>query len=356
MIGLVEEEFFDPSGRSREEGERIGWDFGRFSMELPDDVPDYVINSAKAARYHFGRQRKHHDRYIRKWLRLRLNAWKRNRIVCPNVDPGFLQQIDVEYCPVTRTVLAHGDGGEQNWSVDRVNNDGGYARGNLAVMSTAANKAKGCLSPAEVMEIALRPEGALGLGQQEWLRMAALCNFVDHSGPRDAWRLTPLLVVPPPCLAIRCGSVVVQTLSSFSAARTSSRGHAALMSACKGKSQRKAMDAYLKLLYGLAMARLKRPSPGRSMVELMWAAEDIWSDGGSHLMRIWAKFIETVGSDAELDRFIHAMRGVGPAPSSGDVSLQEWGLNTNGYTVESQIWKTQERLDRLDERLRAVVA
>ena len=75
--------------------------------------------------------------------KLRLGAWLRGRAFeGTQVNPAFLRRIDVAVCPVTRELLTHGTGELSDASVDRVFNDAAYAAGNLAVMSTRANRAK----------------------------------------------------------------------------------------------------------------------------------------------------------------------------------------------------------------------
>lgn len=124
------------------------------------------------------RARKPTDRYTRKWLQLRLNAYRRQRVVDDAVTPELLQRIDVTHCPVTRTELTHSTRRLTDWSVDRLNNDGAYVPNNLAVMSAAANRAKGQLNFEQVLaraqagdETAVQPGG---LQRCEWLRLASL--------------------------------------------------------------------------------------------------------------------------------------------------------------------------------------
>lgn len=114
------------------------------------------------------------DRYVRKWLQLRLGAQVRGRVMTDDVTPSLLQAIDVEECPVLRVALTHGERGDADWSVDRLNNDGAYAANNLAVMSTRANRAKGALDFAEVQRRAVLVARCDGLEPVEWARLAAL--------------------------------------------------------------------------------------------------------------------------------------------------------------------------------------
>ncbi|MFL9942914.1 hypothetical protein [Paraburkholderia graminis] len=73
---------------------------------------------------------------------MRQNTLRRGKVVNGVITPGFIEFIDYPTCPVTLVELTHSTGADTDWSVDRVNNDGAYADGNLIVMSVRANKAK----------------------------------------------------------------------------------------------------------------------------------------------------------------------------------------------------------------------
>ena len=127
-------------------GFELGWDYAHYGTVPPADhlhPLSPVRQGWEAGRDSFGRRTLQPNRFVRKWLQLRLNAWLRGRVFeGQQVNPAFLRQIDVAVCPVTREVLTHGTGELSDASVDRVFNDAAYAAGNLAVMSTRANRAK----------------------------------------------------------------------------------------------------------------------------------------------------------------------------------------------------------------------
>lgn len=178
-------------------GRKLGHDLFRFRrpMErtaLPASVAEGIA-SAEARRP----ARESADRFVCKWLQLRLNALRRMRTVDDQVTPDFLRRIDVARCPITRVDLTHGLLLESDWSVDRINNDGGYARSNLAVMSVAANKAKGNRSFDEVLDRSQRPRMSDGLLAVEWLRMASLMLGPCFVDPASRIPLLPLLAVAP---------------------------------------------------------------------------------------------------------------------------------------------------------------
>ena len=162
------------------------------------------------------------DRFVRKWLQLRLNAQRRGRAVAQDVSPDLLRQIDVAVCPVTRVVLTHGELGASDWSVDRLNNEGAYAANNLAVMSAGANRAKGERSFDEVRALAQAGHATAGLSPVEWSRHAALML-----GPCFATRPSeaPLMAlhVPIPLYSARPAAQQIQHVFTTTAARAAGK-------------------------------------------------------------------------------------------------------------------------------------
>jgi len=152
----------------------LGWDIAYYGLTC--EVEDAAIRAGYiAGKERFkGGTRREADRFIRKWLQLRINAWRRGRVFSDEVTPAYLKRIDAKYCPILGIELTHGTELLTNASIDRVNNDGAYAIGNLAVMSTQANKAKSNLSFAEVLERIANPQLGPALSAPQWLRMASL--------------------------------------------------------------------------------------------------------------------------------------------------------------------------------------
>jgi len=158
------------------------------------------------------------NRYVRKLLKLRLNAWLRSRQFNASVNEDFLRQIDVKYCPVTLELLTHGAMQPTDWSVDRINNRGGYGVSNLAIMSTRANVAKANYSYNKIHGFAHNPDANIPeelyqddgnslvpLTRVEWARMAVICSYGPSSQDDDGIlslpsRVTPCVIAPPPCL------------------------------------------------------------------------------------------------------------------------------------------------------------
>jgi hypothetical protein len=122
----------------------LGWDFARYGRFLdPEKVNGDVLAGYHAGKAHFQIAQHRPTRYQAKWLQLGLSAMRRRRIVHPDVTPECLQRIDYDVCAVTLQPLNQSTRAGTDWSVDRINNDGAYAPGNLMVISTLSNGAKG---------------------------------------------------------------------------------------------------------------------------------------------------------------------------------------------------------------------
>jgi hypothetical protein len=155
----------------------IGWDFARFGrvLDCASSEPS-VLAGYRAGRVHFRVPQHVPDRFVSKWLQLRLNAFRRRRILDEEVNPAYLRKIDCAVCPITLIAMTHAALVESDWSVDRINNEGAYAPGNLMVMSVKANRAKGAKSLEQVVELASgSAQGAVfGLSKREWARLACV--------------------------------------------------------------------------------------------------------------------------------------------------------------------------------------
>ena len=157
-------------------GFHIGQDFAHYGRGLTTTAPASV-----QAGYTDGLKKKGQwktDRYINKWLQLRLNAFTRDKLFSDLITPEHLKKIDAEKCPITGVTLTHATGQDSDWSIDRIANDFDYIPTNLIVMSTRANKAKGDKSADRIMQIAGSENNREGLTASEWCRMAELVQWV----------------------------------------------------------------------------------------------------------------------------------------------------------------------------------
>ena len=187
---------------TRELGFDLGWDLARYGRPFDRSQANVdVLAGYAAGRAHFEVPQHTASRYHAKWLQLRLSAIRRRRIVRADVTPEYLQLIDCETCPVTLERLTHSTRTGTDWSVDRINNDGAYASGNLMVISTRANRAKRAKNYRQVARLAHATGGEIidGLTPAEWARLA--CLMVGAENIPDAQpTLTPLLTrIPEDC-------------------------------------------------------------------------------------------------------------------------------------------------------------
>lgn len=191
-------------------GFEIGWDFAHYRLVPPVEqlLPGNPVRDGwEAGQSVFGARTLRSTAHVRKWLQLRLGAWMRGKAFeLVQVTPNFLQRIDVPNCPITGLALTHATAADTDASVDRVNNLAGYAAGNLAVMSSRANRAKSACDWRDAAAFVRQIEAG-GLGQidgltaREWARLAALISFCTPLSHAEASNL-PLLVLPPPRLRI----------------------------------------------------------------------------------------------------------------------------------------------------------
>ncbi|MDO9237676.1 MAG: hypothetical protein Q7U28_16785 [Aquabacterium sp.] len=194
-----------------EAGRALGHDFYTLSLLVKKSNWPSVVQEGFDAAAHAGLHRHRSDRFVAKWLQLRLGAWRRGRGVAQDVTPHLLREIDVDRCPITRQPLTHGTTQDTDWSVDRLNNDAAYAASNLAVMSVKANRAKGRLGFEQVHLKATVGESLDGLMPSEWLRLAVLMlGPAFATRPHDA-PLLPLCA-PLPTRSVRLASQQVQRL------------------------------------------------------------------------------------------------------------------------------------------------
>lgn len=188
----------------------IGWDFAHYRLVPPVEqlLPGNPVRDGwEAGQAVFGMRTLRATPHARKWLQLRLGAWMRGKAFeLVQVTPNFLERIDVDICPITGQALTRGSGTDTDASIDRVNNEAGYAAGNLAVMSARANRAKSAYdwrdAAAFVRQIEAGKLGSIdGLNAREWARLATLMSYCTPLSHVEAANL-PMLVLPPPRLRI----------------------------------------------------------------------------------------------------------------------------------------------------------
>jgi hypothetical protein len=311
----------------------IGWDHARHGLPPPaeqwlDGNP--LHQGWRAGRACFGERTLHASRRVRLWLALRLHAWLRGRAFEPaEVTPHYLGQIEVLQCPITRRPLVQAES-----SVDRVNHQAGYAAGNLAMMSTLANRAKGALGWHEALVRAHQAEGADGgrfdgLDAAAWARVAVLTSFVTPLPHEQAARL-PLRVLPPNRLRLLNPVQGLQALVTRELGRPDGtrrlRELAALL-----PSDAVRLDFH-RFLSALLPRRLEA---GRDVDAgaLRHALEDAWCD--ARVNRCWQRFALQL-DQALIERLLQ--RCAAGALSGTRVLLHEPARATEGWALDSGGW------------------
>jgi len=274
-------------------GLALGWDFAHHGLTPP---VEHLFSASplrqgwQAGTATFGRRTLRAHRHTQMWLLLRTHAWARGRSFEEvQLTPNYLQQIDVEHCPITRQTLNSLRGDVQARSIDRVRNDAGYAAGNVAMLSNRANEAKAqhdWLSASEVARsVAQGPITRIaGLGAAEWQRIAVLSSFVTELAHEEA-ALIPLLVLPPnrlrlfnPIQALQ--ALVTRQLATPGWSQRLARIKALLPNnAIRGDFNRFVMALAPRVL---SVKHLTEPQ------QIRWALEDAWTQ--PLLQKRWARF------------------------------------------------------------------
>ncbi len=151
----------------------LGYDTAMHGQCVPEDAPGLFCDGYRTGRRQYPHPHRT-NRYILKWLQIRMNALRRGKRVDAQITPEFIEQIDVEQCPVTLESLTHSTNTDSDWSIDRCNNLRGYIPGNLVIMSARANTAKSDLTFAQVIANGKSTQPTEGLSQKDWQRMASV--------------------------------------------------------------------------------------------------------------------------------------------------------------------------------------
>ncbi len=336
---------FDTHPADRETGFELGWDFAHHALTPP--VEHLAIGSPlrhgwEAGRASFGARTLAPTRHVRKWLQLRLNAWRRGRTFeAVQVTPNYLRQIDVAWCPVTREALTHGTGGPADASDDRVRNDAGYAAGNLAVMSARANAAKGAAGFDDALTCLRRTEAGAdddalgGLDAAQWSRLAVLCSFVTALPHEQAGAL-PLLVLPPNRLRLFNPVQALQALVTRQFGRDGwSRRIARIEALLPGKPLRRDFQRFVHALLPRVL------ESGRHTVAQarIWALEDAWRN--PLVLRCWARFSRQLdaGQAEQIVLRAGALRLDGGAMHRFTLpqATEGWALERRGYVAAGAV-------------------
>lgn len=161
----------------------LGWDHGIYGIAPNPQLPPPVREGYLAARE--SRDRHGANRFVIKWLQIRSNAMLRGITFDAAMTPETIRSLDTEFCPVSGVRLTHGERGDADWSVDRVLNAFGYRPGNLLVVSTRVNLAKGSLGPKKIRALARSGEAHGGLESSEWQALSGIVDQFERAEKDD---------------------------------------------------------------------------------------------------------------------------------------------------------------------------
>ena len=164
-MDVVEQQAFD-----------LGWDYAAFAVDVPETANKLFCDGYRAFAGDKRRKARRPDKYTRKWLQIRFGAFARNKPFSADVTPEFIEKITPSSgrCPIIDEPFTYSKGEPTDWSIDRANNERGYVRGNVIVISQFANSVKSDKSLDEVNELADGEFEAEGLLPAEWRRLAQL--------------------------------------------------------------------------------------------------------------------------------------------------------------------------------------
>lgn len=314
----------------------IGWDYAHYRLAPPADhlhTGHPVRQGWEAGQAVFGARTLQPTPHVRKWLQLRLNAWLRGKAFdTVAVTPHFLRVIDVPVCPITGEALTQGTGTASDASVDRVNNDAGYAAGNLAVMSVRTNRAKSLYDWRDAAGFARQVEaGRLdtidGLGAGQWARLASLMSLCTPLTHAEAASL-PLLVLPPARLRVLNPAQALQVVLTLRFCRPGQLPRVDQVVALFPEGVRLALHNLLTTL----LARRIAAGPAADAAALRRAMEAAWAQ--PLVLRRWQRVALRL-TPAQCERIVELavqrrLAGSELRCLSFEAATDGWALETNG--------------------------
>ena len=315
-------------------GFELGWDYAQHRLLPPAEhllLSSPVRAGWEAGQAVFGARTLRATPYVKKWLQLRLGAWMRGKAFeLIQVTPNFLQQIDVSFCPITGAELTHATGEGSDASVDRVNNGAGYAAGNLAVMSTRANRAKAAYDWRDAAKFVRQVEvGNLGeidgLEARHWARLATLMSYCTLLSHAEAAHL-PLLVLPPPRLRLLNPVQAVQAALTLCFARPARTPKLDSLLRLFPAAVHHELRSFLTTL----LARRINAGPSATEAQLKATLEAAWCE--PLIIRRWQRVAVRMDSGS-----CEAVAAALPAATFGAVSLRYLSFEqaTEGWAFET---------------------
>lgn len=325
----------DEAGASSHErvGFELGWDYAHHGLTPPVEQlfrQSPLQQGWQLGRSTFGARTLKSHRHTQLWLSLRLHAWQRGRsFETLLVTPNYLQQLDTSHCPVSRLPFSDEADHPQRRSIDRVRDDAGYAAGNLALMSHAANVAKLDRSWQQcwAMGQSLR-QGPMtmagGLNAEAWERMAILASFVTPMAHELAAQL-PMLVLPPNRLRLFNPVQALQALVTRQLATPGWSQRLTRLEALMATQQRADFSKFVLAL----VPRVLRCQSLTDPMEIRWALEDAWRD--PLLQKRWTHFAQQLTPEQAEQLVQRAAK-----KQLSNVRVQSHAAPTDGWALERQ--------------------
>jgi hypothetical protein len=313
-------------------GFELGWDFAHHGVVPPVAhlyAQSPLLQGWQAGSATFGRRTLKPSRHTQLWLQLRTHAWSRGRsFEDVQVTPNYLLQISVDFCPILRQPLLG------NASIDRVRNDAGYAAGNLAMMSAAANAAKAQQGWVQASEMArIVAQGPLqkiaGLGQAEWQRVAVLCSFVTEL-PHEEAALIPLHMLPPNRLRL---FNPIQALQALVTRQLATPGWSARLARIEALLPSTGLKADFNRFVLALAPRVLHASALTEAQHIRWMLEDAWAQ--ALVQKRWTHFARQL-SAAQAEALVQraAAKRLSPVHVERHPGLRAtegWALERGGY-------------------------
>lgn len=319
-----------PAGK--QVGFELGWDHARHGLT---PAVEHLFSASplrqgwQAGQATFGRRTLKAGVHTQRWLQLRTHAWARGRSFEPTLlTPNYLQQLDTEYCPISRQPLNDIPGHACQRSLDRVRDDAGYAAGNLAMMSRQANAAKGQRDFAALMAAAKSlHQGPIhhmgGLDARAWQRLTLLSSFVTPLSHEEAAAL-PLHVLPPNRLRL---FNPIQALQALVTRQFATPGWSQRLARLEALLQADLQADFNRFVLAF-VPRVLQKQQLQAPQDIRWALEDAWDH--ELVQRRWTRFalrLSAVQAEQLVQRAaakrlcpVHVQQHEVPAATEG------WGL------------------------------
>lgn len=276
-------------------------------------------------------------RFVRKWLHLRLNAFRRGRMFSSDLTWESLKAIDTSVCPILREPFTYGQKLGTDWTIDRINNDAAYALGNIVCMSARANEAKnrrgtrGCI----VASIAAKESSdgtCFELTENQWMRLAYLTALTSTKREAD-YGMLPMAIYPPPGVGLANTYHKLQhaCIALFFPTRKENYRSNALLKAFKGLGDHNLHKRILKFTEFATATNLscRRKQPNRE-----FALGDAWTT--PLITQQWMDLVERL-SPIQVNQVVTAYTDIIHQKNyfliSDMVTDDSWGLNTRGFVT-----------------------